>query len=186
MCSNCYTFVMDQSKIIFIYGAAGSGKTTFSLDLKEKLGYPLVEGDTLRVLAQKGKTREEDPFAYMGISGAFRKFGDLTEENVIKGLNAVRENMVPYIQEEIERYPDELIFECAFLDPEQVIGKGKLILLTKKDEESHRKQFFAHREENEKSLEHFKAARIIQNYLIEEAKKYNVEIVENNFDFKPI
>jgi 2-phosphoglycerate kinase len=171
---------------IFIYGVAGSGKTTFSLDLKEKTNYPLVEGDTLRALAQEGKTREEAPFSYMGTSGAFRQFGELTEENVIKGLMAVRENMIPYIQKEIEKYPNELIFECAFLDPERVIGKGKVILLTKQDEESHRKQFFAHREENETSLEHFKATRIIQDFLIEEAKNYPIEIVENNFDFKPI
>ncbi len=171
---------------IFIYGVAGSGKTTFSLDLKEKTNYTLVEGDTLRALAQKGKTKEEAPFAYMGTSGAFRKFGDLTEENVIKGLRAVRDNMIPYIQEEIEKHPNELIFECAFLDPEQVMNKGKLILLTKTDEESHRKQFFAHREENETGLEHFKAVRIIQEFLIAEAKQYPVEIVENNFDFKPI
>lgn len=169
---------------IFIYGVPGSGKTTFSLDLKNKTGYPLVEGDSLRVLAQKDKTKEEDPFAYMGVSGAFRKFGDLTEENVIKGLKAVRENMVTYIQAEIEKYPHELILECAFLDPEKVINKGRVILLTKIDEQEHRKQFFAKREENEKSLEHFKASRIIQDYLIEEAKNYPVEIVENNFDFK--
>jgi len=177
---------MEQPQKIFIYGVAGSGKTTFSLDLKEKTNHPLVEGDTLRVLAQEGKTREEAPFAYMGTSGAWRQFGALTEENVIKGLKAVRENMISYIQKEIEKYPNELIFECAFLDPEQVSGKGKIILLTKRDEESHRKQFFVHREENETGLEHFKASRIIQGYLIEEAKKYPVEIIENNFDFKPI
>jgi len=175
-----------MNKKVFIYGVPGSGKTTFSLDLKEKMGYPLVEGDVLRTFAQKDKTREEYPFAYMGTTGAFRKFGNLTEENVIKGLKAVRQNMIPYIQEEIKKYPNELILECAFLDPEQVMNKGKIILLTKKDEEGHRKQFFAHREENEKGLEHFKASRIIQNYLVEEAKKYNVEIVENNFDFDSI
>jgi 2-phosphoglycerate kinase len=171
---------------IFIYGVPGSGKTTFSLYVKEKTDYPLVEGDTLRVFAQKNKTREEEPFAYMGTSGAFRKFGDLTEENVINGLKAVRQNMVPYIQQEIEKYPNKLILECAFLDPRQVVGKGKIILLTKMDEDSHRKQFFAHRDVNEKGLEHFKAARIIQDFLLEEAKNYSVEIVENNFNFKPI
>ncbi len=174
---------MQSDSKIFIYGVPGSGKTTFSLDLKDKVNYPLVEGDTLRVLAQKDKTKEEDPFAYMGVTGAFRKFGELTEENVIKGLKAVRTNMVPYIQEEIEKYPNELILECAFLDPQQLIGKGKIILLTKKDEEGHRKQFFTHSEENEKSLEHFKAARITQDFLINEAKNYPIKIIENNFDW---
>lgn len=169
---------------IFIYGVPGSGKTTFSLDLKEKTNYPLVEGDTLRVLAQKNKTREEDPFSFMGTTGAFRKFGDLTTENAIKGLKAVRKNMVTYIQEEIEKYPNELILECAFLDPEQIVKYGKVILLTKKDEEAHRKQFFTHREEDEKGLEHFKAARMIQDFLVEESKNYPVEVIENNFEFK--
>ena len=168
---------------IFIYGVPGTGKTTYSIELKKQNSFPLVEGDTLRELAQKDKTREEDPFAYMGITGAFRKFGDLTEENVIKGLKAVRNNMIQYINEEIEKYPNELIFECAFLDPEQVIGKGKIVLLTKTNEEGHRKQFFAHREENEKSLEHFKASRIIQEYLIEESRKFPIEVIENDFDF---
>ncbi len=150
------------------------------------MGYPLVEGDNLRVLAQKDKTKKEAPFAYMGISGAFRKFGGLTEENVIKGLRAVRENMITYIEEEIKKYPHELILECAFLDPEQVINKGRVLLLTKMDEDGHRKQFFTHREENEKSLEHFKASRIIQDFLIKEAKNYPIEIIENNFDFKEV
>jgi 2-phosphoglycerate kinase len=167
----------------FIYGAAGTGKTTYSEYLKKQSGLNLVEGDTLRKLSQKGKTKEEEPFAFMGISGAFRKFGDLTEENVLKGLKAVRNNMVPYINDEIEKYPNGLIFECAFLDPQQVIDKGRIILLTKTDEGNHRKQFFNNREENEKSLEHFKASRIIQDYLIEEAKKIPVEIVENDFEF---
>ncbi len=167
----------------FIYGAPGTGKTTYSINLKKQNNFPLVEGDTLRVLAQNGKTKQDEPFAYMGISGAFRKFGDLTEENVIKGLKAVRNNMTEYINQEIKKYPNELIFECAFLDPEQVVGKGEIILLIKEDEESHKKQFFMNREENEKSLEHFKASRIIQNYLIEEAKKFQIEVIENNFDF---
>jgi 2-phosphoglycerate kinase len=175
---------MQPDSKIFIYGVPGSGKTTFSLYLKDKMKYPLVEGDTLRVFAQKNKTKEEEPFAYMGVTGAFRKFGDLTEENVIKGLNAVRKNMVPLVQQEIEKHSNKLILECAFLDPEQIVGKGKIILLTKKDEEGHRKQFFANREENEKSLEHFRAARIIQCFLIEEAKNYPVEIIENDFDWQ--
>ena len=167
----------------FIYGAAGTGKTTFSLELKKKMNYPLVEGDNLITLAQKEKTREEAPFAYMGVSGAFRKFGDLTQENVTNGLRAVRKHMDPYIQREVEKYPNELIIECAFLDPEPFVGIGRIILLTKRDEEAHRRQFFADREENESGLEHFRAARIIQDFLIEEAVRHSFEIIENNLDF---
>lgn len=171
---------------IFIYGVPGSGKTTYSLDLKDKAGYPLVEADGLRPIAQKDKTRAQDPFAYMGITGAFRKFGNLTEDNVIKGLNAVRKTMLPYIDKEIKKYTHKLILEGAFLDPQQIINNGKVILLTTNNELCHYKHFFAHRDKNKNSLEHFKAARMIQDFLIKEAKNYPVEIIDNNFDFKPI
>lgn len=165
---------------IFIYGAPGAGKTTYSLRLQKELGYPLIEGDYLReVMAQKEKTQEEDPFVYVGVKDAFRHFGILNDENVIKGLKAVRKSMSPYMSKEISQHKDSLILEGAFLDPGALNGLGKLILIITSDESKHRSQYFQHREQSDIQIENFKAVRIIQNYLIDKAKSYTVEILEN-------
>ena len=178
---------MSNSQKIFIYGAPGAGKTTFSIELEKKLGYPLVEGDYLReVVAQKEKTETEDPFVYVGTKEAFRKFGPLTEENVIKGLKAVRNSMASYVEKEIAKHPDTLILEAAFLDPLKINKFGKLILVVTSDEERHRKQYFEHRPQNENHIETFKAARMIQDYLQKEAKGFAITTVENDGDMSAI
>jgi 2-phosphoglycerate kinase len=174
---------MSIPQRIFIYGAPGAGKTTLSVELKKKSGFALIEGDRLReAVAQKKKTESEDPFVYVGTTEAFRKFGALTEENVIKGLKAVRASMAPYVAEEISKYGDELIFEAAFLDPNELSNSGRLILVVTSDEEKHRKQYFEHREKNDKNQETFRAARMVQDYFLEEAKELGIEIVKNARD----
>lgn len=172
---------------IFVYGVPGSGKTTYSLELKKKIGYDYIEADYLREdFAQKDKTKEEDPFVYLGTIEAYREFGELTKENVLSGLKAVRKSMAPYVLQETERHDENLIMEGAFLDPVELADKGRLMLIVTTDEPRHRTQYFQHRDENESNIEQFKATRIIQDFLIEEAKKYLVEIIENDFDFNHI
>lgn len=175
---------MSSIKKYFILGAPGVGKTTFSQLLHTKLNIPLVEGDYLReILAQKEKTEEQDPFVYVGTKEAFRKFGDLTEENVIKGLHAVRKSMESYVEKEISLH-DKIVLEAAFLEPSHVIKYGKVILVTCSDEEKHKLQFFEHRNKTFFNEEGFKAARILQQYLIKEARKYNLLIIENDGDLQ--
>ncbi|MEK7608465.1 MAG: AAA family ATPase [Patescibacteria group bacterium] len=172
---------------ILIYGAPGSGKTTLSLELQKKFHYPLVEADFLReVVAQKEKTREEDPFVWVGTKEAYREFGKLTEENVTKGLRAVRNSMAPYVENEMAKYPDKLIMEAAFLNPALVAPHGKLILVVTPDEKKHYSQYFKHREHSDLQEEIFRAVRIIQDYLIREAKEYQVVVVENDGDVEQL
>jgi len=167
-----------SGKKIFIYGAPGVGKTTYSLKLKEDLGYPVVEADYLReVVAQKEKTKEEDPFVYVGTKEAFRNFGNLNQENVIKGLMAVRNSMAPYVGREVSKFVDSLIIEAAFLDPSILSTQGRMILVTAINEQVHHSQFFKNREQNSETIEGFAAARMLQEFLVEEAKRYSVEII---------
>jgi 2-phosphoglycerate kinase len=174
---------VSRSTNIFIYGAPGAGKTTLSIALKKELHYLLIEGDYLReAMAQKEKTITEDPFVYLGTSEAWRKFGPLTEENVIKGLWAVRKSMAPYVEREISKYSDDFILEAAFLDPYLVEIKGQLMLVVTSDAKEHERQYFEHRDRDENHKETFQAVRMIQDYLLKEVISYSVRVIENGKD----
>jgi 2-phosphoglycerate kinase len=54
-----------------------------------------------------------------------------------------------------------------------------MILIITSDEEQHKRQFFEHRENDQINIEEFRATRIIQDFLINEAKSLNIEIMEN-------
>ena len=118
-------------------------------------------------------------FYSLGQAKHNRHFGELNQENVINGLKSVRNALADRVSKEIQS-SDKFILEGAFLDPDILKNKGRLILVITSSEEQHRKQFFHHREENEDNLNEFKAARIIQDLLINEAKVLNIEIKEND------
>jgi 2-phosphoglycerate kinase len=170
---------MNPNKI-FIYGVPGAGKTTLSQELQKELGYPLVEADELRSIAQKEYSEAEKPFLYLPTTDAFKYFGEFSEENIIKGLQEVRTALTPYVEAEISKHPDTLIMESAFLNPFVLKNQGQLILIATSDEQKHSNQFFEHRKNNGDTLEKFRSARIIQNYLLEEAHQNGVIIIENS------
>lgn len=163
---------------IFIYGVPGSGKTYTSQKMSHDLNLPLFEADTLKKEVRKLTTKEESPFLFFGTCQAYQCFGKLNEENVIKGLKAVRQALSARVNEEIKNH-DGIILEGAFLDPNLLKDDGKLILIITSDEEQHEDQFFQHREKNDVNMEEFKASRIIQNFLINEAEDLNIEVMEN-------
>lgn len=165
---------------IFIYGVPGVGKTHFSKELGKELNLPVLECDDIKRKLRKGKSKSDYPFLFLGTCQAYQCFGDLNKDNVIKGLFAVRNALREAVELEIKNH-ENLILEGAFLDPHLVRNFGKPILLTVTDEKRHERQFLSHRE---KLLDfqrgEFKAARILQKYLIAEAENLHIEIVKND------
>lgn len=157
---------------IFIYGVPGAGKTYYSKVLGKKLNILVFEADKLK--------NKVFPFQNLGTCLAYKRFGELTPENARKGLFLVRDALRDAVEKEIPN-KSELIVEGAFLDPHSLIKFGKLMLIITPDEKKHKSQFLKHREkvldlqENE-----FKAARMIQEYLIIEAKRLGTKIIENS------
>ena len=165
---------------IFIYGVPGTGKTHFSKILAKKLDLPLLEGDKIKWQTRKGTSKKDNPLLYLGTCQAYKQFGELNRENAVKGLLAVRQALSDSVTQVVKDY-DSLILEGAFLDPNSLKEFGKFILLTTLDEKKHKQQFLSHRE---KLLDfqgnEFKAARMVQEYLITEAKSLEVEIIDSD------
>jgi len=163
---------------IFIYGVPGSGKTYISQKMADDLKLPLFEADVLKEELRRLTTKEESPFLFLGTCQAYREFGELNKDNAIKGLKAVRQALADRVNKEIDNL-DKILIEGAFLDPNLLNNNGRMILVIAPDEEEHRNQFFEHRENNDANLEEFRAARIIQEFLVDEAGDLNLEILEN-------
>lgn len=154
----------------FVYGVPGSGKTYYSRALGKKFNIPVFEADKLK---KKSSSR------ILSTCLAYTEFGNFSPENVIKGLLLVRDTYREVVEQEIMKH-DKLILEGAFLDPISLLKFGKPILLICPNEVRHKRQFLMHRE---KLLDfhgnEFKVARIIQKFLIAEAKKLQIKIVKN-------
>ena len=159
---------MSTTKI-FIYGVPGVGKTYYSHQLSKNLNLPIIEGDKVK----------KSTGVVLGTCQAYKKFGPLNQTNVIKGLLYVRDLYRTALIDKIAN-KNEFILECAFLDPLSFIKVGRVILMTSQDEKLHRTYYLKHRDKLlDLSGDEFAAARIIQEYLIKEAIKLNIEITDN-------
>lgn len=90
--------------------------------------------------------------------------------------------MHPYLQAEIDHHRENLVAEAAFLDPAQMGQTGHIFLMVASDEKKHQDQFFAHRRRNQVSLDGFRAARILQAILIDEARALGIRALHNSGD----
>lgn len=165
---------------IFIYGVPGTGKTYVSHLLSDKLKTQVLEGDLIKKEMQKYSSKEINPILFSGTCTAYREFGELNYLNAIKGLKAVREMLKNKVLNEIKNYQN-FILEAAFLVPKSLKNEGMIFLITTIDEQEHKEHFFKHRNKtNDLINSEFKAARIIQGFLIEEAKSLGIKILDNH------
>jgi len=165
---------------IFIYGPPGSGKTTIGRALSTTLGYRFVEADRVRDQSHVAQANpRERPFLLHGTTEAWRMFGDLSHSNAVRGLIAVRDALAPYVAEEIEQQREPFVLEAAFLRPSDVQHIGPVLLVITEDERTHENHFFEHRERDQAALEAFRAARMLQDYLTQEAEQVGSVILSN-------
>jgi 2-phosphoglycerate kinase len=165
----------------FIYGVPGVGKTTIASDFAERHNYLYLELDFLRQKAQELVLREQEPFIYEYSTEAWKKFGELNKENAVNGFLAVRQAFRKYITEELSLHGVGYVAEAVYIDPATVQDSESIVtLLVTNDEDQHYSHFFLHREHSEEENTQFRAARYIQEYLLEEATNLGVKVVENN------
>ncbi len=148
-----------------IYGVPDVGKTTVSKALHDKTKMPLIQGDYIR--------------PYPATKFVWRKYGQLSKENVVKGLLYVRDYMRKDVDEVLTKQKN-VILEAVFIDPVSYYNEVKVYLLVCLDEDTHRKQFFEKRKETDESKQNFAAVRMMQEYLLEEAQKLDVKVIRND------
>jgi 2-phosphoglycerate kinase len=165
---------------IFIYGVPGSGKTTIGRGLAERLGYRFVEADRVRDQARDNpRGGPSAPFLVVGTTEAWGMFGDLSPSTAMRGLIAVRDALALAVANEIKQQRAPFVMEAAFLRPRDVRRVGPVLLVITEDEYDHEQHFFEHRLKERSTVESFRAARMLQDYLIQEAAKASIPILSN-------
>ena len=166
----------------FLYGAPGVGKSTIASQIASINHLLYIELDDVRPKALKIVSKSEEPFVYEYSTEAWRKFGMLNKTTAVEGFLAVRRAFQKYITEELNQHGVGFVAEAVYVDPNQVIKDEEtaVTLVVTRSEELHYSHFFLHRKHNEEEDSQFKAARFIQDFLIEEANKLGVHILEND------
>ncbi len=170
---------MNRPIKFIIYGVPGSGKTKLARRLAKKYGVPHIEADMLRKIAQKGRTTSQSPFYFLPTTEAYQAIGKRTEKNIIAGFLNVRKALHSTIVKWLKKHRRGFVLEAAFLDPHRFLKTGDVILLAPSAKD-HRRQFFAHRKKNVvRNKAHLRNARVIQRYLIAEARRLGIPISRN-------
>lgn len=162
--------------IILISGTSGIGKSTIAKELFNKLNidHRQTTGMIREIIAAES-TKETDPYLYHLTYDA--------EDPLTQFLSQARriEKAVKACIHRCRREDSSLIIEGNHLIPELFHNApiDLLIVITNSDQQLHKQRILqndVHRFIDEKKFENI---RIIDTYLVNEAKKYGILVVEN-------
>ena len=163
--------------IIIIHGTAGLGKTTLANELLKRYNFDHKLGSGwIREILRSQTTKEEHPYLFIN---TFR--AEDVIENYSKQAKKVEEAILACI-DRAKREGQSLIIEGNHAFPETFhnIEGVSYVVLTLSDEEEHYRRINGPTH----SIRHvtrddFKKVREINNHILEEARRFNVTIIEN-------
>ncbi|XRO75758.1 2-phosphoglycerate kinase [Methanocaldococcus sp. 28A] len=179
--------------VILIGGASGVGTSTIAFEIASRLGISSVIGtDSIREVMRKVISRELIPTLYESSYTAWKVLRDDEENKYIKGFERHSEAVLTGVEGVIDRCLVEgqsVIIEGTHLIPTLLKDKYLenphviFIMLTIYNEELHKMRFYARgrvsSRPTERYLKHFKIIRMINDYMVETAKKKGIPVVEN-------
>lgn len=189
---------MDKPYVILIGSASGIGKSTVSAELAKSLGIKhLIESDFIREVVRGIIGSDYAPAlhtsSYMAYTTLRNKKNYETEEDLIcAGFVEHASFVVPAIEKVIERAIkdyDDIIIEGVHLIPGLIdLDKFKdtanvHFFILSSEEEAHKLRFVKRATEKRrggKQLDYFKENRTIHDFLIAEAEKNDVKVIESD------
>lgn len=189
---------MRKPYVILIGSASGIGKSTISSELAKELGIKhLIETDFIREIVRGIIGPEYAPAlhkssfdAYVTLKDKHRYEGN-GEALISAGFEEHASFVIPAIEKVIKRAVDDfddVVIEGVHLVPGllnikkfQEDASIHFFILTA-DEETHKERFVRRAmkiKRGGKHLEYFKENRIINNYLVQQAREHQVPVINN-------
>lgn len=180
-----------------IGGLPCTGKTTLTRELGMRLGLgTLISGDTVRESLRELISEKDHPEFFTSVYDSWKFFGnEPTEEAVISGYRKQAEIINRVLQKIIWRAAikdgESMIVEYLHFLPE-LIDKEVLehqsvipIVLKISDEEIHKERIKSRTNFHLKGgwqrlIDNLKQYRIMQEYQVEQARKFSIPVIENN------
>lgn len=189
---------LDMPLILLVGGATGTGKSTVASEVAYRLGITRVMStDTIRQTMRELCSRKAMPSIYYSSfaaePAAAPSDGRPAEPNLVGFLDQARDVLIG-VRAALLRALEEgysTAFEGVHLLPGSIPGAlhGRIVvrcLLTIRDEETHTSRFCARGasshavRSSQKYLRHLPGIRHIQNYMIEQARKAGVPLIDNS------
>ncbi len=182
---------MENKRVIGLYGVFSVGKSFIAHGLSSKFwDCDTVATDNLLAIARS--LDKTDPYLEQSSYLAWKVLGKNSPENVIEGFKRYRDRLQPFIRIILDRaYKQrvDIILEGIHISPEVFQEYGDLLdakpfLITISDKKIHWERLEEKCKDRPALLKritpHFEIARSLQDYLVEEANKCHVPIIDNS------
>ena len=189
---------LDMPLILLVGGATGTGKSTVTSEVAYRLGITrAMSTDTIRQTMRELCSRKTMPSIYYSSfateSAAAPSDGRPAEPNLVGFLDQARDVLIG-VRAALLRALEEgysTAFEGVHILPGSIPASlhRRIVvqcLLTIRDEETHTSRFCTRGSSScavrpaQKYLRHLPGIRHIQNYMVEQAKKAGVPVIENS------
>lgn len=182
---------MENKRVIGIYGVFSVGKSFIAHGLSSMfLDYDTVTTDNLLAIARSLDTRDHylEQSSYL----AWRVLGDNSPEKVIEGFKRYRDRLQSFIRIILDRAHKQrvdMILEGIHISPEvfqeyEDLLDQKPFLITIPNKTVHWGRIKEKCKDRPALLRritpHFDIVRGLQDYLINEAKEYNIPVIDNS------
>lgn len=188
---NFYHKGKKESFVVLISGVPGTGKTTLAAEIATRLGIKTVMcGDWMREIIRPLISKDQYPSLFVPVYEAWKQFSQEPKDDaVIKGYLSQAEPInsgVRYLLERSEKKGEVAVIEYLhFMPIPELKSKGVIpMLMVLKDEDIHaeriraREQTTHFKESADRLIDNLDKYRVMQDWMIDQAKKNGVQIIE--------